>query len=146
MNDAQRNELERIRLEHGGLLKPADVVAAAVPKKSILHDLFTWDDTEAAAKFRLVEAQRIIRVVVTVVKEDHEPVRAYVSLLKDRDDGNGYRHVLDVLKSDDDREDMLKTAMAELQAFKRKYQRLSELAPLFDAIDGLEAALTAPPA
>ena len=135
MNDAQRNELERIRLEHGGLLKPAYVVNAATPEDSVLHGLFTWDDDEAAAQYRLVEAQRIIRVVVTVIKDDKPPVRAYVSLLKDRDEGNGYRHIVDVMKCEDDKSDLLKTAMAELQAFKRKYALLSELAPLFEAMD-----------
>ena len=48
-----RQELIRLAEEHNGYLSPDTVVEAAADPGSVLHDRFTWDDTEAARRFRL---------------------------------------------------------------------------------------------
>ena len=48
-------------LAEDGQLTPQALVAAAKPKSSPLHALFDWSDKRAAAKYRLVQARRIIR-------------------------------------------------------------------------------------
>lgn len=52
-------ELER----DNGRLAPADVVDAARDPTSPLHSHFTWDDSEAAEKYRLMQARTLIRTV-----------------------------------------------------------------------------------
>lgn len=52
-------ELER----DNGRLAPADVVDAARDPASPLHSHFTWDDSEAAEKYRLMQARTLIRTV-----------------------------------------------------------------------------------
>lgn len=60
---------------------PAELLEAARPVDSVLHDLFEWDDAIAAESYRLTQARGWIRQIKIVV-EIPEPVefRAYVSV------------------------------------------------------------------
>jgi len=58
---AIREELQG--LIEDGLLNPETVVDRARNPNSSLHDHFTWDDTEAAAAFRIQEARALIKNV-----------------------------------------------------------------------------------
>lgn len=133
MNELVRNEIEK--LADGGLIRPADVVEAARSPDSVLHDYFTWDDGEAAEKWRLEEARRLIRVVVVKQVNEAEPVRAFVSLSTDRIAGGGYRAIAEVLDDEELNERMLQDALDELGSFQRKYERLAALKPVFRATE-----------
>lgn len=52
-------ELER----DNGRLLPGDVVEAARAPESPLHSHFNWDDSDAAEKYRLMQARTLIRTV-----------------------------------------------------------------------------------
>lgn len=138
-----REELERIRLKNNGVLKPEAVVEEAKDEKSPLHKYFTWDDSVAAHQWRLEQARRLIRAVVTIV-DDHKPVivRAYVSLTTDRGK-DSYRAIRDVLAMEQYREQLLKDAFRDMEVFRRKYAVLTELAGVFAAIDAAIAKRTA---
>lgn len=134
------NELERIRQENGGLLQPQVVVNEAQNPESPLHPYFDWDDSEAACKWRLEQARRLIRVAVTIIHPDQtEPIRTYVSLLDDRMTRAGYRSTVEVLNDKERRDAMLQQALRELAAFRKKYAVLSELAEVFAAADAVLA-------
>ena len=127
-------ELERIRNANDGLLRPADVVEAARPRASPLHEKFTWDDSAAAHAYRLWQARELIQVTVRVLPGSTESVRAYVSLSDDRsEEGGGYRCIVSVLSNKATREQMLAEALAELERIERTYKNLSELAAVFAA-------------
>lgn len=98
MNDIKQ-ALEALAVD--GLLKPSSVVDAARNPDSPLHGHFCWDDTEAAEKWREEQARQLIRNIRIIV-DLNEPVevRAYVSLPADREAGNGYRKMMDVVSSD----------------------------------------------
>ena len=136
-------ELEQIRQEHGGLLRPEDVVAFARNKRTALHSEFEWDDASASAEYRLEQARRVIRVAVTVLPSPHsdqEPVRAYVPVVSDRvQPGGGYRSFVEAMTDDDMRAELVNEAIGEAKRWRRKYERLRELAPIFRAIDKVEA-------
>jgi predicted ATPase len=53
---------------------------------------------------------------------------------------NTYQHIERVMQSDEKRKYLLKTAKAELEAFKRKYQILTELSEVFAVIDKVNAS------
>ena len=135
-------ELEQIRRSHGGLLKPEDVVSFARDKRTALHAKFEWDDAKASEEYRLWQARQVIRVAVTVLPSPHSdqpPIRAYVSVCSDRvQQGGGYRAMADVMTDDELRAELVAEAMSEVKRWRRKYERLRELIPIFRAIDRVE--------
>lgn len=127
-------ELERIRRAAGGVLRPEDVVAAARPRRSILHEWFEWRDDKAAEAYRLWQARELIQVCVRVLAPRLGPSRIYVSLVEDRGrEGGGYRAVVDVLRDPDLRAGFLAEALEDLRRWEAKYRRLRELAAVFRA-------------
>lgn len=138
-----QSELEQIRQLHSGLLRPEDVVKFARNKRTALYCEFEWDDAKASAEYRLEQARRVIRVSVTVLPSPHsdqDPVRAYVSVASDRvQPGGGYRALADVMGDDEMRAELVNDALGEVKRWRRKYERLRELVPIFKAIDKVEA-------
>jgi len=136
------DELEHIRKSHGGVLRPEDVVKFAKNKRTALHSEFEWDDEKASAEYRLWQARQVIRVTVQVLPSPHsgdEPVRAYVSITSDRvQPGGGYRALSDVMTHEEQRGELINEALGEVKRWRRKYERLRELVPIFRAIDKVE--------
>lgn len=128
-------ELEQIRRAAGGYLRPTDIVEYARNEASVLHSYFTWDDSEAAYKYRLAEARALIRVCVHVSEQTSEKIRAFVSLTPDRNSSGGYRAIADVLDNQILMEVLMKDVIAELAAFKRKFERFRELAEINGLIE-----------
>lgn len=119
-------------------LTPETLLNANKAEDAPLHNEFEWDDTEAAHKYRLGQARHIIQCLVTVPEGQREeaiPVRAFVVT----EEVAKYEHINAVLKSENKYDIMLRQAMNELQAFKRKYAALKELAPLFETINEISA-------
>lgn len=129
--DAQTagEELERIYNENGEL-EPSKVVDESRPENAPLHSCFEWDDGIAAEKFREQQARNVIGniVIVDEVEEKETYVRAYPHI------GDTYRPMYIVLENRDMTQELLQTALRELRSFEMKYRELSELAPVFDAI------------
>jgi hypothetical protein len=131
--EARRAELDALLERSGGTIAPSAMVEAARDPESALHGLFTWDDSEAAEKWRIAEAQKYLRTQVTVIAQPSaEPiaVRAYWSLPSDRAAGL-YRPIAQVLASREMTTEMLEDARREFLSYKRKYGHLEQLrAPL----------------
>ena len=126
-------ELARLTKEHGGILAPEVVVEFAKDESTALHSQFNWDDTEAAHLYRLHQARNLIRVQVYHEPQVERTTQVYVSLPEDRESGGGYRRMVDVLSDEDKRRQLLAMAIAELEVFQKKYQRLNELSEVFVA-------------
>lgn len=141
--EAVTTELELIRKQHRGLLRPGDVVEYARDETTALHGQFEWNDTKCGQEYRLWQARELIQVHVTVLHELTDPVRAYVSLRDDRKrPGGGYRALVNVLRSPTLREALLRDALADLERLREKYRVLKELAPLFAAMDKIKSKRT----
>lgn len=136
-----KNELETIRLKNGGILKEEDVVKEARREGHPLHDRFDWDDSKAGHLWRLEQARELIRSVYVVIETTGQKtvsVRAYASLPSDRDREGGYRPIDSIMSNANFRAELLSSAISELEAFKRRYSNLTQLAPVFDAIDAVK--------
>lgn len=122
-------ELERIYQENGEL-DPAHVVEESRPENAPLHPCFEWNDAVAAEKYREYQAQSIIQNVT--VETEHlttdAPIRAFVHVQ------NTYMPVDIVLNDAEKAEELLMSALRELKSFQRKYNSLSSLQPVFEAI------------
>lgn len=132
----REDELELIRKNHGGVLRPEDMVEFAKDPETTLHHDFNWDIEEAAYQHWLETARRIIRAVVTIVGEGDTAIsyRAYVSLSSDRGK-DGYRAIAEVFTDEERTEIMLQDALQELSSFKKKYYVLKQLKKIFEDID-----------
>ncbi|MCA9173904.1 MAG: hypothetical protein KDB14_05395 [Planctomycetales bacterium] len=137
--EAAHGELEKIRANHGGELLPEHVVEAASRKRSPLHEVFDWDDKEAAHQWRLEQARSLIRAVVVyeTESETEKPTRAFLSVRVESPTAtrNVYKTTADALSNESDRLHVLRVAKGELAAFRAKYRQLTELAKVFEAID-----------
>jgi len=140
--DAQA-ELEELRRQHG-VVAPRAILHYARKKTTALHGYFNWDNTDAAERYRILQAGALLRMYVVVRDENKPPVRGFVSLMQDRDStaktiGLGARrHIDDVMADDALRNNLLETALQELRAFKRKYESLKELSTVWNAIETVE--------
>jgi len=114
-------ELESLRHESGGKLKPAAVVENAKNEGSPLHPFFTWDDSEAAHQHRLDQARKLIKNVI-VTKSDNLPV--YVSV---RVDGDQYYQRSEIAaKNEEERSSAVAMLRAQLRGIKRGLEVLGE--------------------
>lgn len=130
-----RDELKHIQKANRGMLRPSDVVEYARDSRTALHGRFEWEDSKAAAEYRLWQARELIRVVVEVHPASGASTRVYVSLSDDRrNDGGGYRELNEVMRSKTMREALLKQAHADMVRFETKYQQLAELAGVIKAM------------
>ena len=79
--EAQQAILEmKARTNHS--VTAAMVLDAARAEDSPLHGLFVWDDTEAAEKYRIIQARGFLRAVVRIIPSAPQgPVRASVRIL-----------------------------------------------------------------
>lgn len=134
-------ELERIRIQNGGVLRPKDVVEAARDPDNILHPRFEWNNTKAAEQYRLLQARQLIRVSVQVVDNGNngEPIKAYWSYQEDRYNraGGGYTAMVDILEDEERYAVMLEEAKKDLAIFRNRYKQLRELKRLFEVAEEL---------
>ena len=137
VKEQRADELEAIRAEAGGVISPQAVVDYARDGDTALHSAFTWNNTKAAEQYRLWQARQVIRVCVTCHEKLRDPIRVYVSMQEDRGE-EGYRLLDDVMSDKDMRESLLIQAMADLKRWKAKYRQLTVLAPIFEAMDGVQ--------
>lgn len=115
-------------------ITPKNVVDLARNENSKLHNDFEWDNEIAGEKYRLFQAREMIQLLAfEPIKENHEPTRVYqISSEK-----TVYKPVEIILKNVDEYQLLLKRALAELEAFKKRYSTLVELEQVFNAIDQL---------
>lgn len=128
--DAQTagNELQRI-YERDGVIEPETVVAESQTPSAPLHSCFEWDDAKAAHKYRITQAQNIIRAIVVVDDAKQPETRAFVNVQRE------YHPVSVVVRNPEKREILLQNALNELRWFERKYNTLQELSAVFSAIE-----------
>lgn len=125
-------ELERIYGKRG-TLEAADVVDESRPEEATLHPCFEWRDPVAAELWREHQARGIINCIITVKKTksgEDAPTRAFFHTVTD-----GYDPVDVVLKTPDKLEALKQSAFRDLEAFRAKYETISELAPIFEAVE-----------
>ncbi len=136
----QLEALKEIARRNGGLLQPQAVVDAARRESSPLHGAFCWDDTEAARRYRLIQAQSLIRSFRVEIEDNgaNVSVPVFVGVSSDRDGRsaeNPYRLAADVAKSSDLLQVAERDALEQLGALKERYKWIKRLAAVWSAIE-----------
>lgn len=136
--------LKQLSAEHGGVLKPEQVVKAARSESSPLHSYFTWNDGEAAEKYRMHEARTLLSICVEYIgnPEEKNEQRVFVSLRSDRAEG-GYRELVRVLGNARTRKELVADALEEMRFFQEKYKSLRALTGVFTAMKRATRRLSA---
>ena len=113
-----------------------DVVTMAKDENSELHKCFEWDDTVAAEKYRLTQARTLIaNLVVTVEREEKEPTEFRLYQSNGRTKGFSQNTV--IARDVDRYSELLERAMAELDAFRKRYANIVELENVIAEIEAL---------
>lgn len=123
-----RDHLRQIYDERGALT-PALVVDAARDPQHPLHSRFTWDDTEAAIRWRLAQAGELIRsarVTYRTAKDDEQQVRAFVPVRADDFGPADYMPVDEAMADDLTAQLVLRQFQRELARIKAQYGHLRE--------------------
>ena len=135
--DVAGSHLEQLHSGHGQLTAEI-VLEDARPPKSPLHNAFTWDDSEAAHKYRLEQARYIIRSIVYLPAEmpRPEPVRAFVRVSPNGDDCYTPLHV--AMGDEGLRRQVVLRALKELREWRQRYTAIKELAAIHASADEVE--------
>lgn len=136
-----RHELALIhRADPDGVLRPEDIVDYARDPASELHRHFEWNDSEAAAAYRLVQARQLIRVQVTLIDPgdgEEVNVRAYVSMSPP---ARGYEETIDILSTKRGRRGLILKILERMLNIAQSYS-LPELKPITLAIAKVQSTL-----
>lgn len=105
------------------------------PKDAPLHDEFEWNDSAAAERYRLSQAQSIIRNIVIVRPEASEvqTVRAFVNVVPHKE-SRSYMGLARVLDDDALREQLLEQSRRDMIAFTDKYGNLQALSSVIETM------------
>lgn len=126
--------LEILRVQHNGRLTPVMVIDSARDETSFLHGYFQWDDAIAGHKYREEQARNLIRSIsVKVEQKPDSPVRAFVSVTRDKD--KSYTSIAHAMTDAELRAQVLSQAWRELQAWQKRYKEFEELANIVTAIE-----------
>ena len=120
-----------------GRLSPSELVEVSRPKSAPLHsDFFSLNDKQAAQKYREDLAGKMIRSIIITPDEEEstQNVRAFFNI----EYGTHEYIPTEIIFSDEEKKNrLLEIAKRELVSFKGKYQTLTELAGVMNAIDNL---------
>lgn len=127
-----RSVLDQIRQDHGRLT-PAIVLEVAADPEHLLHSRFTWDDDEAADRWRLSQARDLIRRCRVVARpgtdtQGPQTIRAYHSLPDEQ--GRAYQPAHEVAEDPVARRILLAEMERDWQTLKRRWQHFAEFADM----------------
>jgi len=132
-------EILRIKKQNG--LTAENVIKEAKKKKNVLHQLFDWNNTEAAEKWRLHQARVFINEIKIIIdtKEYYafENVSINISSTTKDDTVREYKETLEITNNNDWRQQIIKTAYSQLLYWKNKYEQynLTEFLPIMKEIE-----------
>ena len=118
------NEIGKLINRNKGMLTAQELVTAATPPTSKLHDCFEWDNKEAAKQYRLEQARRLIRAVIVYEgpTEDKEEIhyRAFPNI--EADEGNYYTTMARVTRTPKLRKQLGDQILRDLEYLMEKHE------------------------
>lgn len=123
--------VEQIEAENGNVTKEA-FLDFSRPIESPTHELFEWDDSKAAEKYRLEQSRDTIgnlRVVYVSPTREDIPVKAFVNISATGEKPS-YESIEVALQDDNKRENIQKRIQGELDSFVARNRHIEELADM----------------
>lgn len=131
--------MEQIEERDGCVTKEA-FLEESRPQTAPTHELFEWDDTVAAEKYRLEQSRHIITdLQVKIIRHDVEKkAPAVVKVTVGNKTKGEYVNVETVMQTDELRKVALQNALYDFKQLEAKYGDYVELAEIFTAIHQIE--------
>jgi len=131
---------EKCAKEIGDVTTPKQVVDIARDESTELHKCFEWDDDIAAEKYREVQAKDVLRsLVVKHVEapknEGEEEQITQFRVFESAPEKNVYKSTALIVQNPDEHAKLIAQARRELEAFKKRYENIVELANVIAAIE-----------
>lgn len=148
--------------ERDGEVTSKSFLDASRAEDSPTHALFTWDDAEAAEKYRLSQSSKIINqlqidIIVEKVQAEEADIEiepettikspAYVNVNpvgrfgSNKNTTGSFVNVQKAMSDEDMRKIVLNNALRELNTFKSRYALYKELKGVFEAIKEFERSI-----
>ena len=145
--------------ERDGSVTSKSFLEYSRPEESETHDMFEWDDSIAAEKYRLVQSGKIInQLQVELVRvgdsaprklnievERQEPVQRVSAFVNVAPKGTrmtaSFNNFVNAMSNEEKSKQVLKNALADLKALEEKYRMYEELSDVFAAIHDFEDVL-----
>ena len=125
------------QLAASGTVTPARVLDFARPDDSPIHEGFEWDDAAAGESWRKQQARMYSNSIRVVMTEDSPPERVLYHVCTESA-GDVYATKAQLLSDEEMRQSALRQCLTTLHAAREKYRELSELDPVWSAVDQLD--------
>jgi hypothetical protein len=115
---------------------PQQILEKARDSNTELHKCFTWDDTEAAEKWRISEARAVVRnLKIIEQKPDKQTEPTAIRVFYKTDNESGYKPTKLILKKPDEYKSLVERCRSELLAIKQKFNSISEYEEIWEMIN-----------
>lgn len=145
--DAQVAGEELGRIADTRPLTAEAVVEESRDDSAVLHSIFEWNNDKAGDRWRESQAGDLLRniVVVNIIteedKSENEYTRAFVNIIDDED--RSYVPVRVVIDNPVYMQQYIGQALRDLEAFRKKYQGVTELSSSFCFLDDFTESVKA---
>lgn len=131
---------EKCAKEIGEVTTPKQVVDIARDESTELHKCFEWDDDIAAEKYREVQAKDVLRSLIikhveAPKNEGEEEQVTQFRVFESAPEKNVYKSTALIVHNPDEHAKLIAQARRELEAFKKRYENIVELAKVIAAIE-----------
>ncbi len=117
-------------------LTAEELLKAATPKSSPIHEFFDWDDTRAAHKFRIEQARHYILELRVEFNEVY--TKAYHNVYVEELDQRRYTPTKDVAKRSDLMDQVIEVALRNLTYWRDRYGEYKQFRDVTRAINKTE--------
>lgn len=130
---ADANKCANEIMSLGEDVSPAQIVEYARKPNTELHRCFTWNDAEAANKYRIFEARQVVCNLI-IRKENGEKQEPTPIRLFHKIENGHYKPISLIIQNEDEYQSLLRQCSEALLALKRKYSNLSEFDEIWSLI------------
>lgn len=116
---------------------PQQIVDYAKDENTELHKCFTWDNDEAADKWRLQEARTVVCCCRIVEERNGVETPTPIRVFYKTDNDSGYKPTQLIIKNADEYGKLLNRIENELKAIRNKYKNITEFEEVWNSIDEL---------
>ena len=115
-------------------VSPAQIVEYAKNPDTELNKCFTWNDAEAASKYRIYEARQVVCNLIIRKEKGEKQEPTPIRLFHKIENGH-YKPLTLIAQNEDEYQSLLRQCRDALQSLKRKYSSLSEYQEIWDLIN-----------